>query len=138
MSGGNLQSALLRVIFSLEETIWHLLGAGSWRVVSSIKNGLLEEFGISEDKTDHQSVSDALVNAGIAKSIRITIEGSTTLVEVKGCALLEVEKELLSKGIEPFFCPVMNVISSTSRSPTTFSHIKVDLESESCFLTLKG
>ena len=144
------EKAFVCIIYGLEKGLWDLMGEGCLAVASLIGEGMIEQMGrlakidiysIGEEEAFKEIDRVLVEDMDIARSFSISRDKDIITIEVEGCTLLEVQKDLIQQGIKPFICPFMNLVACIIRkrgnSLTKIEDINVDIENKKCVLKFK-
>jgi len=78
---------------------------------------------------------------GIAADFEAKAEDDHVSLRVDHCVLMQVEEDLVDKGIKPFVCPFLNIATAAMRqrlgAKTKISEFDVNLEKRVCTLAFE-
>lgn len=97
-----------------EEVLWHELGGVATAKVEMIGVGFIQSKKIEGDTVEKvlDNCIKEIIAAGIAKDITYVTGGSGIFLKlnVKGCVHLPVEAQVKKDGIQPYMCPIVNMV----------------------------
>ena len=143
----NLARINAMIIYGLEKGLWNLLGESALSLSATVGGGMLERIeqtmGLEIAGEDPQDILTEIGRIfvdeiGIATRFDITEEGDDVTFAVENCVLLNVEKDLIEAGIQPFMCPYLNISAAAMRQrlgvKSRITEINVDVEAHRCHL----
>ena len=138
------------IIYGLEKGLWDLFGESALATTNTVGEGMLEilekSMGLEIEGEDPQDVLTEIGRLfvdeyGIALNFDIQKKGDTVELDVQNCVLMQVEKDLVSAGIEPFVCPYLNIATAAMRHrmgmKTKISKLEVNTETHTCALVFE-
>ena len=146
----NLARLNAMIIYGLEKGLWDLFGESALATTNTVGAGMLEilekSMGLEIEGEDPQNMLTEIARIfvdeyGIALDFEAKQEGDHVSLRVDHCVLMQVEKDLVAKGIKPFVCPFLNIAAAAMRRQshlkTSISKFEVDTENNRCHLAFK-
>lgn len=143
----NLARINAMIVYGLEKGLWDLFGSSALATTNTVGQGMLEilekSMGLEIAGEDPQDILTEIGRIfvdefGIATDFDIVKDENDINFDVKNCVLLDVEKDLIADGIQPFMCPYLNIATAAMRKrmglKTRISKIDVDTEQHRCAL----
>ncbi|GEM_PF-1419822 len=137
------------LLYGLEKGLWDMLGDASFAVTNTVGREMLktlEAKGLQVEGQDPGELASSVGkffvdNMAIADEFDIEKENSTVALHVHNCILMDVEKDLIEQGVQPFLCPFLNITMNALRQntggATTITQFDVNPESRRCLLRFK-
>ncbi len=134
------------LLYGLEKGLWNMLGEASFAITNTVGQEMLQTLekeglqisGREPGELAHEVGQYFTQHMGIAQEFDIEKEDGSVALHVHRCILMDVEKELLAEGIQPFLCPFLNITMSALRKntggATTITDFQVDPASHRCLL----
>ena len=134
------------LLYGLEKGLWNMLGEASFAVTNTVGQEMLKVLEAEGLQVADRESGELATEIGryfvekmaIAQSFDIEKENSTVALHVHQCILMDVEKELLAHGVQPFLCPFLNItmaaLRQNSGGATTITDFQVNPETHRCLL----
>ncbi len=134
------------LLYGLEKGLWNMLGEASFAVTNTVGKEMLEVMEKEGLQVEGRDPGELVAEIGqrfvadmaIAETFDIEKEDSTVALHVHKCILMDVEKELLAAGVQPFMCPFLNIATSALRKQTggatSITEFQVDPNTHRCLL----
>ena len=134
------------LLYGLEKGLWNMLGEASFAITNTVGQEMLqilEAEGLQTtnrppEELAHEVGQYFTKQMGIAETFDIEKEDSSVALHVHQCILIDVEKDLLEQGIQPFLCPFLNITMSALRKntggATAITEFQVNPQTQRCLL----
>ena len=146
----NLARINAMIIYGLEKGLWDLFGESALATTNTVGAGMLEilekSMGLEIEGEDPQDMLTEIARIfvdeyGIALDFEAKQEGDHVSLRVDHCVLMQVEKDLVAKGVKPFVCPFLNIATAAMRQrlgvKTKISEFDVNPEAHVCTLAFE-
>lgn len=134
------------LLYGLEKGLWNMMGEASFAITNTVGQEMLRKLEAEGLQIEGRPADELAAEIGryfvdkmaIAETFDIEKEDATVGLQVQGCILMGVERELLAQGIQPFLCPFLNMTASALRrntgGATAIRDFEVNPETHRCLL----
>jgi len=123
------------LIYEIQKAFWDERGKGARFRMTKVGNAFFLDNClplIKSEDIDHiiQTIIQVLKEKGIVGSVNYELEDRLIRVSINGCLHLNVEEQMIAKGVEPFTCIPANLIVLAIEDkldrPVELAEIKVE------------